>query len=672
MSDLSIDMEVSSEVDLAEAGSHVYAAHRSTEILCMAYGYPGEELRLWRMGEPCPDVIRGHLEGGGMFRAWNALGFEALIWKHICAARMDWPEIPAERWVCTMQEAQALGLPGKLDTAAKAVRLTARKDPAGARLIRECCIGVRDRVTGLRVWHRDEDRLRRLGGYCMQDVRVEMALSLRVRRLPSAERRLALLDATVNARGVSVDMALVLALTWITGQARADLNTRMVEITLGAVPTTDAVPRLKAWLASRGVLQPGQGLAKDDILGLLDDPALPGEVRVALNLRLTAAKSSTAKLSAFAAYGAHDGRARGMLAFLGAATGRWAGRGPQPQNMPRAVVEHVEAAIRCVFDLYASGSGPGTAMWALFEEVHGQAFDVVSRLPRSCIVARRGKRLHASDLAGIESRVLAWMAGEVWKLDLFRSGGDVYLAAGPAVFGRAITRADKFERLVCKVAELACGYQGSVGAFASMGVNYGVKLPEDEALRVVRGWRAANPRTVQLWWDLNDAAIAAVSTPGVPVHVRPGGVASRLVFWCTGGHLWFQLPSGRCLRYANATMGQSFSPTGGWRPCVKFWGLNSKTRQWEEQSLYGGLLAENATQAVARDVLVEGMWAAEAAGLEIVLTVHDEILAEADEDDETAADRLHTAILSGPASAEWTRGLPLDAETDGNLLRYRK
>jgi DNA polymerase len=679
--DWSLDFETRSAINLTDCGSHVYARHPSTTALMLSHAKGDAEPELWlEAHHECPPALHAHVEAGGRLRAWNAHGFEALIWEFVMVPRYGWPRVRPDQWVCTMQEALALGLPGKLATVAKVLRLPLGKDARGTRLINELCVGKPVPGRNRHTWRNDPDKMQALGEYCLQDLRVERAIARRMLRLTPPELELARLDALINRRGMGVDLRLVDAMLRLVDGAMVRFDRLVRETTNGRAQGITDLVGIACWLAdSFDVRTPNGSLAKPELLRLLADPALPGPARVVIQARIDGGMASVKKLRAMRHYGATLGqRMRGLFAFLGAAsTGRWAGRGPQPQNLPRATLADVEAAVAAIYALVAVlGTAEEEPAWAAFEAEFGPVLSAVSSLLRGCIVPGRGNVLWSCDLSGIESRVLAWLAGDERKLELFRSGGDPYLHTGSSIFGRPITKADKFERLVGKVAELACGYQGAVGAFQSMAAGYNVEIPDDMALKAVKGWREAHPLIVAFWYALNRAAIAATENPGELVRVAEDGVASTVQFIHAKGHLWCRLPSGRKLRYTNARLGEQTRkfPDGTSRtdPCVIYDTQdNSKngTKQWGPVNLYGGLLAENVTQATARDVLVLGMRGIERQRRLVVGHVHDELVIEASANDNNAGPLLKAAMIAG---APWTRGLPLDAELDGPLRRYRK
>jgi DNA polymerase len=393
----------------------------------------------------------------------------------------------------------------------------------------------------------------------------------------------------------------------------------------------------------------------DDLTGatvdqLLADPETPGELRQLLRLRAAAATTSTAKYTALSRATSGDGRLRGALQYCGASrTGRWAGRLFQPQNLPRAALdpEQVEIAIE------AMRAGAETL---LLDDVMSAA----SAALRGCIVAAPGHQLIVADLSNIEGRVLAWVADEEWKVEAFREfdlgrGPDLYKLAYARAFAKNPNDVTKAERQIGKIQELALGYQGGHNAFNTMGAIYGVQFPEAKAKELVNAWRKAHRRTTSLWYTLEELAILAIAAPGKEIPM-PGGKLSvvRHKAW-----LQINLPGGRALCYPVPKIEDGK---------ISYMGINQYTRKWERLPTYGGKLVENVTQAVARDVLAEGMLAAEADGYRIVLTVHDEIISEVPIGDRYSVDGLAGHMATPPP---WAAGLPL-AAAGFSATRYRK
>lgn len=668
---LHIDFETRSAVDIKKTGAYVYAEDPSTDIWCAAFALDDEPVRVWRPGDPIPADVAVHVLDGGIVAAHNA-AFERVIWRHILGPRYGWPEPEIGQWRCTMVMAYALALPGALEDAAPAAGLDHRKDSAGHRLMLQM---ARPRKLDPLTWWDQPEKIERLITYCVQDVEVERALMARLRPLKDSELALWHLDQRINDRGVFVDVPLCEAAKKVVAATEDRLDREMAEVTGFAVTACSNRNQLIAWVREQGVET--ESIAKDALEELLagdlpgdsprdglraEDRSWWGPVRTALELRREAAKASVAKIDALLRGMSPDGRARGLLQFHAASTGRWAGRRFQPQNIKRPELEDVDSAI----DLLMAGDAD------LIDMVYGAPLSIVGDALRGMIAAPPGRKIVAADYANIEGRVLAWLAGETWKMDAFRAydagtGPDLYKVAYARSYGMKPGEVTKPQRQIGKVMELALGYQGGVGAFKTMGVNYGVDLPDAEVEQIRDQWRGAHPAIKQFWWDLEAAAIKAVREPGSTQWVND------IVFRMAGSFLFMRLPSKRFLAYAYPEIRPKEMPwtDDDGRPVVKdslsYMGVNSYTRKWERGFAYGGLLAENATQAVARDILADAMPRLEAAGYEVILTVHDEIVCEVPEGF-GSVDEMVEIMTTLPA---WAEGCPVAAEGwEGR--RYRK
>lgn len=698
---LHLDLESRSACELRETNVYIYADDPTTDLWCAAWAFDNDEPQLWWPGDPCPDEIVEHVKSGGLIAAFNA-NFERIMWRAILTPRYKWPLPRLQQFRCVMVKCLAMALPGKLDQAAPALGLEITKDAAGARVMMQLAKPRRPRkgeVPGL-YWWNDPAKIERLGEYCRTDVRVEQAIDQRTLPLSKAEQDLWFLDCTINDAGVYVDAKLCHAAKRLVAGAENRLDKELQKLTDYAVNGVSATTQLTAWLRSKGLDIPG--VAKDVVEGLLIRDDLDDKVRRAVEIRQEGGKTSVAKIDAMLARRQADGRMRGNLQFHGAATGRWAGRGAQLQNLPRPSSEDdkqpmIEAILESKDD-------------RLIEALYGNTLAVVSDCIRGMITAAPGKDLVAADFSAIEGRVNAWLAGERETIAAFEAydrgeGPDLYKVSAAAIYHKKPSDVTKPERQVGKVAFLALGYQGGPGAFAKMAKGYGLEIasarstviqaatPENiekaqkgwkdrgarSGMSEVRwmtaeliklAWRDRNQSVVRYWRDLEGAAIEAMNTPGRQVTA---GATAKVDYKKVGSFLFCRLPSGRVLCYPYPALKQFKAP---WtddqgRPVMRdglvYKGVNSVTRQWQEQHFYGGLADENVVQAVARDCMVVGMLAARDAGYDIVLTVHDEVVAEREKG---KADRAEfEALLT--AGAPWMKGLPLAAEGWVDQ-RYRK
>ena len=698
---LHIDLESRSTVELREANVYIYAEDPTTDIWCAAWAFDSDEPQVWMPGDECPDEIRAHVLAGGLICCFNA-NFERIMWREILTPRYKWPLPTTRQFRCVMVKCLAMALPGKLENAAPALGLDIVKDAAGSRVMMQLAKPRRPRkgeAPGL-YWWNDPQKIARLVDYCKTDVRVEQAIDDRTLPLSPDEQELWYLDCALNDRGVYVDDKLCLAAKRLVACAAERLDKELAKVTDHVVTGVSNTGQITQYLRSKGLDIPG--VAKDVIEGLLIRDDLDPTTRRVIEIRQEGGKTSVAKIDAMLARRQKDGRMRGNLQFHGAATGRWAGRGAQLQNLPRPSSEDdkqpmIEAILESKDD-------------RLIEAMYGNTLTVVSDCIRGMISAPPGREQTAADLAAIESRVNAWLAGHQHKLKAFedfdlRGGPDMYKVAAADVYRCKPEAITKPQRQIGKVTELALGYQGGPGAFAKMAKGYnldiapaaggvreaasgeniekaekgwkdrGVKSGMSElrwmtAELIKLAWRERNAPVVQFWKDLEQAAIAAVAAPGKQVTA---GATGKIDYKRVGSFLFCRLPSGRALCYPYPALKSVKAPWTDandqpvYRDALVYKGVNSVTRQWTEQHFYGGLADENVVQAVARDVLVNGMRNAVAAGYEMTLTVHDEIVAEHDIGFGSEAEFAECMTRLAP----WMAGLPLAAEA-WRGTRYRK
>lgn len=661
LQDASIDLETRSACNLKTAGVYPYSQHPSTEILCFAFAFGDEAPEIWKLGDPFPERLAAHIAAGGNLRAWNAQ-FERVMWNELGPQYM-FPQVRLEQWFCTAAEAAAMALPRGLDQCAAAIGLEETKDAAGYRLMLQMCKPRKVLADGSCIWWDDEARKEKLYAYCQQDVRLEHRIAKAVRRLPPKERELYVLDQRINDRGVALDLPLIRGMQGIarTGMERA--GRLLSELTGGVVSQATQVGRLKAWLAQEGAAV--GSLAKKPLQDLLEGE-LPDFVRDVLEARADAAKSSNAKLEAMLNCSSEDGRMRGLLLYHGAATGRWTGRLAQPHNYPRPTLE-----VEPWLDELRRGD---------FEvlDVVANPLEVVSSGLRSCLVAAPGHALFVADYAGIEARIVNWLAGQWDIVDRFGRGEDVYMynafriseMRGTPLPAWATKKTHFDARQWGKAVELGCGFQMGGAKFRETAAKmYNVILDDEEAKSFVTFYRDTHPKVVALWRDIQDAAIAAVEEPGT---VQTVGEGASLRLTKRGGYLWMILPSGRPLCYARPKVEIVEAPWSTPEKPAKVksltaWATNSYTRRWEQCSLYGGLLVENAVQAIARDWMAEGMLRVEKSGYPVILSCHDEVVCEvpAGFGDVASYEKL---LAQAPS---WGTNCPIAAE-GWSGPRYRK
>lgn len=621
MTPLHVDLESRSTVDLKKTGVYVYAVDKTTDVHCAAYCFDDGPIELWVPGEPCPPAIAEHVEAGGELWAHNA-AFERIMWWSILTPRYGWPRPTREQFRCTMTMAYAMALPGSLENIPGALGLDIRKDMEGHRIMMQL---AKPRKKDPLVWWEDPAKLQRLYDYCKTDVATERTIAKRLLRLTDTELALWHLDQKINDRGVYVDESLCAQAKLVVAQTAERLDREMSQVTGFEITGCTNVNQITTWLRKKGV--DVDSIAKDRLEALLNRDDLAPDVRRVIELRREAAKASVAKIDALLRGRNSDGRARGLLQYHAAGTGRWGGRRFQPQNLKRPEKAH-EKIIPDLVDAVMTGD----ARWV--ETLYGPPLTVVGDCTRSMVTAAPGHELVVADYSNIEGRVTAWLAGESWKVQAFRDfdngvGPDLYLLAYSKSFGVSIEAA-KPHRQIGKVMELALGYQGGVGAFQKMAVAYGVKVDDVQADVLKNRWREAHPNVRNLWYEMEDAARRAIESPGQVTSAADG----RIRYKVKGGCMFMALPSGRCLCYVHPRLEWKEMPwtDESGKPARKlsiaYEGVDSTTGKWGRQFTYGGSLVENAVQAIARDVLAMALPKVEAAGYPVVLHVHDEIVSE--------------------------------------------
>lgn len=690
-----IDFETRSEIRLKgkdSPGAHKYAEHPSTRILCMGYQIGDGDVKIWWpfFGEDFPEEVRKAVEEGYVFEAHNA-GFERAIWLNIIVREYGIP-IPLT-WADTMASCAYRALPMGLDDAGRVLNLKQQKDKRGDFLIRKLCqpqkLTKKDIKEGKAYpnWCDDTDLMLELGEYCKQDIRSEKELAWAVKDLPPAEYDVWVLDCEINERGVFVDIDAVKAAEKIRAAVEERLTARLGEITGGAVNSGSELDKMKTWLHS-------QGCHLDDLQADTIDAALARFKSNGLNekdpcyellkIRQTLSRASAKKLAKFISMRCKDGRIRGLLAYHGASTGRWAGRGLQPQNFPRPD-EDIMSVIK-----NAKGKADAQASMEflismildcdedMLETFYGDPMNAIASALRGFIIAEPGNELYVADFSAIEARVLAWVAGEQWKLDAFagidrgegyKGAKDIYLATASMVYGYPCLTKETHakERQVGKVCELAFGYQGGVGAWRKF--DDSDKWTDEEVDEKKRGWREAHENVVQLWYGLEEAAVNAVLLKK-PCRYRT--ITYAVVQSDVGPWLACKLPNGRCLWYYNPRVVKvplPYGRNGEWRYQLEYEGKdNKKGGAWGRIRTYGGMLTENVVQAISRDLMVEAMFRVTEAGYPIILTVHDEIIAERKKGAGGSGKEFNDLMSVVPP---WAKGLPISvAGYVGE--RYRK
>lgn len=711
-----IDFETRSACSIKDCGSWRYSLDPTTSVMCLAFRLPHwEEGRtaLWHPAYPHLgiresdrdelDELFDWIASGGLVEAHNAW-FERGIWTNICVPKLGWPAIGHRQWRCSAAKAAAYSLPRSLDMLTVALALAVKKDTEGAKIMKKVSkprkprkaevkqwllensdIGTTKQVVkslhftvsptdegwlvdatwedGAQVersyrlpffWHEGVEEFERLWAYCRQDVLAEEAVSHRLRDLSAKETEMYLMDQAINERGFQLDRGGIEAALEVVDGIFSELNAELVSLTAGQVEKATQRARMIQWFNEMGLpLEDTQGNTID---GWLRREDLGAEVRRGLELVRALGRSSTAKFVAAQNWAAPaTWRVHGGLLYHGAGTGRWSGSGVQPHNFPRGSIKDMDFAWEVI----------KTRDVALMELMYGDVMTLLSHALRGMIVPSPGRRLMVADYAAIEARVVLWLAEDDEALDVFRRRECIYMAMATEIYGRPITdkvkQAD--ERQMGKQAVLGLGYQMGAKKFqATLAEKWGIFIELDFAQLIVDKYREKFWRVKKMWWDQEAAAIAAVKQPGRQFR------CGRVRWMCFDGFLHCRLPSGRLLGYCDPRVEQKATPWGEKRDCLTYMGVDPYTKKWRRQDTYGGMLVENITQATARDLMADAMLRCHEEGTyDVILSVHDELIAECDEDKGSVED-FEAVMAHVP---DWADGCPVAAE-GWTGYRYKK
>ena len=647
MRHLSIDIETYSSVSIKEAGLYKYVQSADFRVLLFAYSFDGEPPKIIDIekGEKIPLDLQISLFSDDVVKhAYNAAFEWYCLSKHFGVPE---PSVWLPQWRCTMVHGLYCGLIGGLGKVGEVLGLPPdkQKDRIGGALIQRFCVPGKN---GRPVPPAQEpEKWELFKSYCIQDVVTEMEVERRLSAFPVPDhvQKEWEQDMRVNARGVQLDMDLAEGAVRFAEAETDGLIVQARAVTGLKNPNSPA--QLKRWLSEQ-LGEEVDSLSKAAVEEYLEREELPLKVRRALELRQRLGKTSVSKYKAMLDCVCPDGRIRGLLQFYGASrTGRWAGRLVQMQNLPRNYIKELDYAR----ELVRTGS-----VWEL-SFAFGNVPDTLSQLIRTAFIPAPGHKFAVADFSAIEARVIAWLAGEKWRMAAFANGEDIYCASASHIFGVPVVKHGENGHLrqKGKVAELACGYGGSVGAMKAMG---GADMSDEELKQIVDDWRKASPHIVRLWYQLEDTAFSTLKT-GSP------SVVNGLVFRYEGAldgmrYLTIELPSGRKLFYANPF----FAPNRFGNDSIHYYGVN--TGNWTELETYGGKLTENIVQAIARDCLAAALQRIEAAGYDIVMHIHDEVILDVPE--ERADLDTVCRLMCEPIS--WAPGLLLNA--DGFVGDYYK
>lgn len=648
MAHMSVDIETYSSIDLKKSGVYRYVEAPDFDILLIGYSIDGGSVRVI----DCTN--RESYEEQSKLLEFRRLLYDPEVTKsafnaafeRTCLAKWTGRPMPPEQWRDTMIKCLTMGLPGSLEMAGIALGLPEEKlkDPQGKALITFFSKPCKPtRVNGQRTRNlpeHDPDKWKLYIEYNRQDVVTEMEIAhkLECYEITKKEQDLWSLDQHMNDNGVRLDIPMVDKIVTYDNQRREELQEEARQIT--GLKNPNSLAQLKGWLEQKGV--PMASVTKDTIAAALALNYIPDDVRRMLEIRTALGKTSVAKYSTMLEAACDDHRLRGILQFYGAnRSGRWAGRLVQTHNLARNTLEDLDLAREL------ASEGDFDTMMTLF----GETSFVFSELIRTAFIPSEGCRFVVSDFAAIEARVISWISGEEWRLEAFRAGKDIYCETASQMYKVPVVKHGENGHLrqKGKVAELACGYQGGIGAMKRMDKDG--TIPEEELQAVVDTWRAANPKIQKLWRTCELAAKTAIK------EHRTVRIAHGVAFSYINGNLFIKLPSGRKLCYWDTRLKPD--PRDG-REHIIYMGANQKTKQWGETETYGGKLVENIVQATARDCLAVAMTRVSELDYKIVMHVHDEMIVDVPEED-TEAPAVINEIMGQPI--DWAPGLPLKGDT---------
>ena len=654
MKETLIDIETYCEADIKKCGLYRYVSDPSFEILLIAWatdegdGFGETKLVDLASGEPFPQELLDDFKDSDVTliahnAAFERVSFSRYLQQHYPGQYLEpGTFLSPDKWICTMVMAASLTLPMALKDVGEVLRTAQQKDEEGKRLIKLFSAPCKPtKSNGGRTrnlpHHLPEDWAK-FKYYCIQDVNTEVDIYKRLKRFPMPDREWHhyQVNERINDRGVKIDTELVqqaIACDLLLSDA---MSAKAYELT--GLENPNSVSQLKTWLDERGITMDTLGKKNvTEMIGELDKNGVDAEAMDMLKLRLQMAKSSVKKYQAAERCVCPDGRARGLFQFYGASrTGRYAGRNIQLQNLPQNHITTLDQARELV----------KMGCFDMLESIYGNTPDVLSQLIRTMLIPKEGCEFIVADFSAIEARVLAWEAGEQWVLDAFQNGEDLYCATASQMFHVPVVKhgINGDLRQKGKIATLACGYGGSSGALISMGALQ-MGLKEEELPEIIDSWREANPKIVQYWWDVEKAAMQAFKT-------REQQDIGKISFVFYSGTLWMVLPSGRKLAY----LVPKEQPNRFGRMSLTYEGVG-QNHNWARQETYSGRLVENATQAIARDILAEAMARIEDKGLAIVAHVHDEVIIEAPKGKYTV-EEICKLMATNP---DWCDGLPLAA-----------
>lgn len=661
MPSVRIDFETRSEIDLTEVGAYLYSIHDSTSVTSLSFKVGG---RLWHWhpftgSKTIPKILeRMILDEKIFFEAHNAM-FEYYIWNNVCT-RMDWPRIEMERWECSAANASLHALPRSLEGLGLALDAPIKKDKEGKKVMMKVAQPRRPTKSDPDTkWHEKPEDLIVLFEYNKTDVLAEESASEMLAPMDNFEREHWLSTCRLNDRGVRIDRAAIEGAKRIIDQLQIETNAELWRITDGKVKTAAELDNILEFLEANGTFIPN--LQANTVAETLEaEIEMPAVCKRVLQIRQEMSKASTKKIFSMLNRIGPDDRVREILRYRGASTGRLAGQGIQIQNLPglgELFDENVDVLLEKLnLAIEFLKLGSLSAMRMAYDDV----LNTISSCLRGLIIASEGCIFRAVDYNAIEARILFWLSDCKTGLKEYDSGLDLYKGLAVDIYGVAYEKVTKLMRFVAKQARLGCGFQMGPDRFIGSCAQRRVVVDKETATKAVQGFRRRYKEVPQFWYNLESAAFQCVLT-------KKSQRVGRLLFESEGRTLTLLLPSGRKLYYWDPSIKEQSMPWGGTKDSVHFWYVDSQTGKWVEGPIYGGLWAENACQAVAADIMVDGAMRAEAAGYTMAFTVHDELVTD-DLKDFGSLKELEEILLKTP---KWAQGLPIAVE-GWEGVRYRK
>jgi DNA polymerase bacteriophage-type len=641
-----IDFETRSSIDLKKVGAFRYGQHWDTRALCLAYKIPGQEVKLWHPDLPPPIDLFFWVEDGGMVEAHNA-EFEWVIWNYV-QTRHGWPALSWKQLLCSAAKGAVMGLPRSLEGLCDVLNTEVRKDKDGKKIMLRLAKLKRPTTKEPDSWDEDPEKRAKLYSYCIDDVLSEEAASHELPDLTPLEQKMWRHTEMINERGIYCDIETCARAAEVARRFERELLGELKIVTGGQVKTAKQHARLLTFIRGEGVET--ENLQAATVQHLLKQDGLTHKAKRALQIRATLNKSSLSKFDTMIRMAGPDKRIRGTLMHHGASTGRDTGRGIQPQNY--------------IYDKTGQAN-PEKIIHALngldyddFKLAYPKVFESLSFILRGMLRAAPGKKFVAADFAAIETRVLFWLANHDVGLEIFYRGEDIYIEMARAIYGLseeawgALNKEErKAKRQLGKQAILGLGYGMGAKKFVMTCANYGIVITEEFAKKVVKLYRTLHWPIKALWNDIETAAIGAVTRPGKTY------TAGKSKFFKQGRFLVVELPSKRRIYYCDPEISTRETEWGN-QDRLGYYAPNSTTKRWQYEETYGGKFCENLVQAVAADLMREGALRQEIRGFPIVIRVHDELIAEVDQDRECLGE-FETLMSELPA---WAKGCPVTVE----------